>query len=52
MEVGFTVFAPLGAPFREDVGSALPPNLQKDSAADFRGEMLDRLVSLYLRSTF
>jgi outer membrane receptor protein involved in Fe transport len=52
MEVGLTVLAPLGAPYREDAGETLPPGLQKYSSADYRGEMLVRLVSLYLRSSF
>jgi outer membrane receptor protein involved in Fe transport len=52
LEVGLTVQAPLGAPFREFTGVPLAQSAWTATAADFGGEMLTRLASLYLRGRF
>jgi hypothetical protein len=52
MEAGLTVCAPLGEAFREYAGAPMPTSLQVDTASDFGGEILTRLVSLYLRASF
>jgi outer membrane receptor protein involved in Fe transport len=52
VEAGVTVLAPLGKPFREYAGAPMPASQRVDSASDFGGEILTRLVSLYLRGSF
>jgi outer membrane receptor protein involved in Fe transport len=52
LETGLAVRTPLGHPFREYAGTPMPSQLQIDTASDFGGEELVRLVSFYLRGTF
>ncbi len=52
VEVGLTVRAPLGAPFREMAGIRRPLEHLLDSNADFGGERFVRLAAFYLRGSF
>jgi len=52
VEAGLTVCAPLGKSFREYAGAPMPTSLRVDTASDFGGEILTRLVSFYLRASF
>jgi iron complex outermembrane receptor protein len=52
LEAGFTIRAPLGAPFREFPGTDMPFTTQRGNAADWGGETLHRWVVLYLRGIF
>ena len=52
VEVGLTVRAPLGAPFREMAGITRPLEQLLDSEADFGGERLMRLAKFYIRGSF
>jgi len=52
LEAGLTVRTPLGSSFREFMGEPMPAFLQTESAADYGGELLTRLVAGYLRVWF
>ena len=52
VEAGLVVRTPLGSPFREYAGIAMPAALQSGVASDFGGEKVMRMLSLYLRGSF
>jgi outer membrane receptor for ferrienterochelin and colicin len=52
MEAGATIRTPLGTPFREYPGMPYSYFLTNTSRADFGGEYLMRLASLYVRGTY
>jgi iron complex outermembrane receptor protein len=52
VEAGLTVRTPLGSPFREYPGIPMPAVIQIDTASDFGGEVLQRMVSFYFRGSF
>jgi iron complex outermembrane receptor protein len=52
LEIGLTVRAPLGTDNREFPGVPIEPAFRRDSADDFGGEPMQRLVSGYLRGSF
>jgi hypothetical protein len=51
-EVGMTVRVPIGAAFKEFPGSPIKRSSYSVTVSHFAGEMIVRLVSLYLRSSF
>ena len=52
VEAGLTLRFPLNRTFREFAGIPIPSTLRADTASDFGGERIVRLLSLYLRSSF
>ncbi len=52
LEVGLTARTPIGLPFREYAGIPFSSQQAGLTSSDFGGEMLTRLVSLYLRGSF
>ena len=52
LEAGLSLRVPIGAPFREFTGIPLERTTRTIYGSDFGGEMLVRLVSLYLRGSF
>jgi outer membrane receptor protein involved in Fe transport len=52
VETGLFIRTPLGGPFREYAGVEMPLTPRTDTLADFGGEKLVRLLSLYLRGSF
>jgi len=51
-EAGLIVRMPVGGDFREFPGIAITPSRRSVTASDFGGEMLVRMISLYLRGSF
>ncbi len=51
LEVGLNVVTPLGSPFREYPGAPIPSWHRLRHMSDWGGEVLTRLVSLYLRGS-
>jgi hypothetical protein len=51
LEAGLMVRAPLGKPFREVAGTPMPLHLHQESTVDMGGDMVNRLVLLYLRGS-
>jgi hypothetical protein len=51
LEFGLTARVPLGGPFREYPGSRMPPMPMRGYDADWGGEMVRRIISLYIRGT-
>ncbi len=52
VETGLLIRTPLGGPFREYAGVEMPLTPRTDTLADFGGERLVRLASVYLRASF
>lgn len=52
LEAGLNIVTPLGNPFREYPGAPIPQWHRLKYTSDFGGEVLTRLVSLYLRCSF
>jgi hypothetical protein len=52
LEAGLSVRAPVGGSFREHSGVTMERTARSIYGSDFGGEMLIRLVSLYLRGSF
>jgi hypothetical protein len=52
IEGGVTVRTPLGDPYREYPGAPWPWFMSSDTRSDFGGEVIVRLVSVYLRGSF
>jgi outer membrane receptor protein involved in Fe transport len=52
LEAGLNIVTPLGNPFREYPGAPIPQWHRLKYSSDFAGEVLTRLVSLYLRCSF
>jgi hypothetical protein len=51
-EAGLTVRAPIGAPFKEFPGNPIKRSSYSVTVSHFAGEMIVRLVALYLRGSF
>ena len=52
LEAGLSVRAPIGGPFREHSGIPMERTARSIYGSDFGGEMLVRLLSVYLRGSF
>jgi hypothetical protein len=52
IEGGVAVRAPLVDPYREYTGAPWPWFMRSDTRSDFAGEVIARLVSVYLRGSF
>jgi iron complex outermembrane recepter protein len=52
LDGGLTIRLPLGESFREFAGLTAPDSLRNWDIADFGGEILNRLISIYFRGSF
>ena len=52
LDAGVVLRLPVGKPFREYAGRQVPPGLMSWDTADYGGEVLGRLLSVYFRGSF